>query len=176
MIGYPSTRDFLKLVDNNLIPNCPIGRSDVLAAEAIFGPNVKALKGKTVRQGELHIKSDILPIPRDIMSLYREVTLCVGIMYLNKIPFLLTISRNIKFATIKLLANRQENTIGKCLLNVMRLYSSRGFLVNMMHADSEFEMLRGQGLSKAGSGLNVCSNAEHVPKIERFIRTVKERA
>jgi hypothetical protein len=30
MIGYPSTRDFLKLVDNNLIPNCLIGRSDII--------------------------------------------------------------------------------------------------------------------------------------------------
>jgi hypothetical protein len=173
MIGYPSTRDFLKLVDNNLIPNCPIGRADILATEAILGPNVNSLKGKTVRHGELHVKSDISPIPRDILSLYREVTLCVDIMHMNRIPFLITISRNIKFATIELLANRQEDTIAKCITNIMRLYGSRGFLVNMTHADGEFEVLRG-GLSDAGSSLNVCSNAEHVPKIERFIWTVKE--
>jgi hypothetical protein len=55
----------------------------------------------------------------------------------------------------------------------MRLYGSRGFLVTMTHADGEFEVLRGW-LADAGSGLNVCSNVEHVPKIERFIRTIKE--
>jgi hypothetical protein len=58
----------------------------------------------------------------------------------------------------------------------MRLYGSCGFLVNMTHADGEFKVLRGR-LYDAGSGLNVCLNAEHVvPKIERFIRTVKERS
>ena len=28
----------------------------------------------------------------------------------------------------------------------------------------------------AGSGMNICSNDEHVPEIERLIRTIKERA
>jgi hypothetical protein len=171
MIGYTSTRDFLKLVDSSLIPVCPIGQSDILATEAIFGPKVNSLKGnKTLCHGELHVESDLSPIPHDILSLYCKVTLCVDIMYVNKIPFLLTISRNIKFATIKLLANWQEETIAKCLTNVMRLYGSRGFMVNMTHADGESEVLRGR-LSDAGSGLNVCSNAEHVPKIEQFIRS-----
>jgi hypothetical protein len=167
----------MKLVDNNLIPNCPITRrAEILAAEAIFGLNVNSLKGKTIRHGRLYVKSDISLIPRNILSLYREVTLCrVDIMYMNKIPFLIMISWNIKFATIELLANRQEETIGKCITNIMRLFGSRRFLVNMTHADGEFEVLCGQ-LSDAGSGLNVCSNAEHIPNIERFIRTVKESA
>jgi hypothetical protein len=175
MIGYPSTRDFLKLVDRNMIPNCPIGRADIIAAEDILGPCVDALKGKTARRVEAHVRSDISPVPRDILSLYRAVTLCVDIMYVNKLPFLVTISRKIKFATIELLTNRQAETIGKSVTDVMRLYGSRGFLVNMTHADGEFEVLRGK-LALSGSGLNVCSNDEHVPEIERFIRTVKDRA
>jgi hypothetical protein len=40
MMGRPSTRDFLRYVDNNLLPNCPINRQDILAAEHIFGPDV----------------------------------------------------------------------------------------------------------------------------------------
>jgi hypothetical protein len=96
-------------------------------------------------------------------------------MYVNKIAFLVTISRHIKFATIELIANRQEDTIGKCVTNIMQLYGSRGFLVNMTHADGEFEVLRGR-LADAGSALNVCSNDEHVPEIKRFIRMVKEIA
>jgi hypothetical protein len=96
-------------------------------------------------------------------------------MYVNKIVFLVTISRHLKFATIHMLANRQEKTIAKSLIQVMRVYGSRGFLVKMTHADGEFEVLCGR-LADAGSGLNVCSNAEHIPEIKRFIRTVKERA
>ena len=174
LIGYPSTCDFLKIIDQNLIPNCPVVRSDILATEDILGPTVESLKGKTVRQGEQHIMSDIFPVPRDILSLYCKVTLFIDIMYMNKIPFLVTISCKLKFRTIEMLANRREDTVGKCVTNVMHLYGSRGFLVTMTHADGEFEAICGS-LAATGSGLNVCSNDEHVPEIERFIRTVKDQ-
>jgi DNA-directed RNA polymerase beta' subunit len=32
MIGYPSTRDFLKIVEGHLIPNCPVQCADIIAA------------------------------------------------------------------------------------------------------------------------------------------------
>jgi hypothetical protein len=40
MIGRPSLSSFLKIVENNLLKNCPISREDVLAAEDILGPNL----------------------------------------------------------------------------------------------------------------------------------------
>lgn len=48
MIGYPSMWDLLNIVEHCLLPNCPISKADILAAEDIFGPNVASLKGKTV--------------------------------------------------------------------------------------------------------------------------------
>ena len=48
MIGRPRTRIFMKIVDNNLLTNCPINRSNIAAAENIFGPDVGSLKRKTV--------------------------------------------------------------------------------------------------------------------------------
>jgi hypothetical protein len=56
MMGCPSTCDFLRYVDNNLLPNCPINRQDILAAEHIFVPDVGALKGKTVRQSPNRVR------------------------------------------------------------------------------------------------------------------------
>ena len=49
-IGNPSTRDYLRIIDNRELPNVPVTRKDVLAAEDIFGPNLQALKGKTTRR------------------------------------------------------------------------------------------------------------------------------
>ena len=56
----------------------------------------------------------------------------------------------------------------------MHIYGSRGFLVQMVHADSEFEALHAP-LATARSGLNVCANNEHVPEVEHFTQTIKER-
>jgi hypothetical protein len=46
----PSTKDFLRIVARNQLPNCPITRDDILAAEDIFGPDIGSLKGKTTRR------------------------------------------------------------------------------------------------------------------------------
>ena len=43
-----------------------------------------------------------------------------------------------------------------------------------MHTDCDFEPLR-KDMTALGINLNCASKKEHVPEIERFIRTVKER-
>ena len=70
MIGRPSTQDFLHFVDNNLIPNCPITRDDILAVEHIFGPNLGSLKGKTVQRKPRPVKVHMTNIPATIMARY----------------------------------------------------------------------------------------------------------
>jgi transposase InsO family protein len=49
-IGRPSTKQYISIVERNLLPNCPVTRDDIIAAEKIFGPDVGSLKGKTVRK------------------------------------------------------------------------------------------------------------------------------
>ena len=53
-------------------------------------------------------------------------------------------------------------------------YMQRRFKVVMALVDGQFESLHGD-IADLGIVLNTVSNDEHVPKIERYIRTVKER-
>ena len=119
------------------------------------------------------VASLVTPVPVDILSLYQSVTLCVDIMFVNKLPFLITISCNLKFGMAELLLNHQEDTVGKTLTDVMHIYRSHCFLIQMVHADSKFEALHAP-LASVGSGLNVCVNDKHVPKVKRFIQMLKE--
>lgn len=48
-IGRPRTKDFIRIVITNQLPNFLTTKADVLAAEHIFGPDVGSLKGKTTR-------------------------------------------------------------------------------------------------------------------------------
>ena len=50
-------------------------------------------------------------------------------------------------------------------------YTSRGFEVVDAHADKEFECLHG---SLGNVSLEICGPDEHVPEVERSIRTMKE--
>ena len=173
-IGRPSQQTFLKILDGNLIPNCPVTRRDALNAQLIFGPDLGSLKGKTVRSTSTEVQPILNDLPSEIMSQYRDVTLTADIFFVNKIMFFVTKSRHIQFSTVENIPNRKPDTIAKAFNNVRQIYRRRGFIISHLLVDGEFEPLRG-ALSDVGISVNTASNAEHVPDIERHIRTLKER-
>ena len=93
-------------------------------------------------------------------------------MKVNKLPFLVTMSRAIKFGTVAWLKNAKTDTILKNIIEVRNIYIKRGFLLEIIEADGQFEPLRG-ALAELGVTLNKCSREEHVPVAERRIRTLK---
>jgi hypothetical protein len=54
------------------------------------------------------------------------------------------------------------------------VYIVRGFRVTIILADNQFESLRGD-IANLGAIVNVVSRDEHVPEIERYNRTIKDR-
>jgi hypothetical protein len=122
IIGRPSARTFLKIVETNQLNDCPILRGDVLAADHIFGPNVGSWKGKTVRQGGIHVNPEYHQVPMTIMYKYRDLTLCIDVMFVNKLPFLVTISRGIKFGTVKSIKSRKLKELLTAIKSVKRIY------------------------------------------------------
>jgi hypothetical protein len=175
MIERPSTREFIKIVENKLLANCPINRQDILAAEDIFGPDIGSLKGKTVRKGTTHVEMPFTSIPAALMSRYRDVIIGADIMFVNKLPFMVTISRNIKFCTAELILDQKQETLFAAIKAVRNIYAKRGFAVKCILMDGQFEVLHGD-LAGAGMTLNTVARGEHVPEAERQIRTIKDRS
>ena len=60
------------------------------------------------------------------------------------------------------------------ITKVHKLYLQRDFKITNMHTDCEFEPLRNE-MTALGINLKYASKKKHVPEIERFILTVKER-
>ena len=192
IIGRPTTCSFIHFLDNNLLPNCPVNRKDVLRAKQnllpncpvnrkdvlrakqIFGPDVGSLKGKTVRRQPPQVEVEEVSLPATIHEHYQEVTLACDIMYVNKIPFLMSISRHIRFGTAQHIKNQQGTTIFNGIQAIHQVYLQCGFRIRNAFMDGQFEPLRGN-LAELGILLNTTSNDEHVPEIERQIRTVKEK-
>ena len=174
-IGRPSTKEFIRIVSENLMPNCPVTKADIVAAEHIFGPEVGSLKGKTTRRAPHQVPRDIVAmLPEHVHARYRHVTLCVDVMFVNRIPFLVTISRHIRFGTVEPLQSRNQSAIIAALQSVIQVYRRGGFQVIAALMDGEFAPLGGE-LAALGVALNTTAQDEHVGEVERYIRTVKER-
>ena len=123
IIGQPSIRDYIRYVENNLIPNCPVTRSDIIATEHIFGPDVGSLKGKTMRRWTIGVGLyNHAPIPSGIVEQYHDVIIGVDVLYVNKLPFIATISRYIRFGTVEFLSNQKSTTLAEHMKQVNRLY------------------------------------------------------
>ena len=88
IIGRPSTRDFMKIIENKLLLNCPITWRDIIIAENISGPDIGSLKGKTARHAPTPLDPSLVDIPPHIMNHYREVVLGGDIMFVNRLHFL----------------------------------------------------------------------------------------
>ena len=73
------------------------------------------------------------------------------------------------FLTVEPLDNRQVPTIVKCLEDTIRIYKNRGFNIGSILCDGEFTPLKPYFPS-----LNPCAAGQHIPGIERTVRTVKD--
>jgi hypothetical protein len=163
-------------VVSNQIQDCPITKADIDVAQMIWGKDVAALKGKTVRTKAPAVKGVTLKVPKEFMNFHKEVFLTVDLFYVNKIIFFLTLSRKIDFTAVNHLKTRTARDMFAAFKEVYKFYLQRGFRITEVHADNEFGPLRAliTGMPR-GPTLNVASADEHVPEIERRIRVVKER-
>ena len=125
MVGRPSQATFARMIQQNLLRNCPIGIEDAKRALKIYGPEVNALRGKTVRTTPKHVPGAeaITEFPPEILSSHKNVTLCVDFFFVDGIPFLLTISRDIRFITVEFITDRViQKTVLPSITRVINLY------------------------------------------------------
>jgi hypothetical protein len=172
----PSVQDLKAVIRMNCIKNNLVTIADVNLAEKIFGPDIGSLKGKSTRKKLVHVAPDYVEIPRLLMDAQYSVTLCIAGMFVNGLPFLKTISRNIMYRTASSLPNKKPKSYEAALDKVLRLYNLGGFRVERIHCDNEFRPVMDIIIQKYPSiTVNYCNAQEHTPEAERNNRTIKER-
>ena len=138
-------------------------------ANEIYGPSKHALQGKTVQRD-----SSYLGVSPSILEHYKEVSLGVGVLLINKVPYLFAISRHIKFIQCLCIPNQSDNIYVDIIRKMMTMYEVRGFNMNRIYADRGFESCRVE-LAELGSELICCDKNAHVHFAERRIHFIKER-
>jgi hypothetical protein len=142
-LSYPSLKDYKWVIRSNQIKDCPVTVQGVDVAHTIWGKNIAALKGKTIRSTPDPVARDFVKVlPVELMNLHREVFLTVDIFFVNKIPFFLTLSRRICFTAVNHLADRTVPQIFKAFKVI----------------ESIEEYLGGRWSSGVPSGVRKCAN------------------
>ncbi len=172
MLGHPTNCNFLGMVRSGMILNCPVTPNAVQNAHRIFGPNLAGVRGRTVRRPPDSVTTNYVQIPHALLEWHQRVTLAVDVMFVNGIPFLVSVARGLNLVPAEHMPTRTAKQLAGGIVCVMDLYLCGGFQVGMILMDNEFEKLRNLVPVLA---VNTTAAKEHVPEVERRIRLIKER-
>ena len=121
-IGKPIMTEFIKIVENNLLINCPVIKDDINVAEYIWAPNLVSLKGKTAIKKPTQVRDYVIPIPLSIFQKYRQITLCADAMKVKNIPFFLSISKHLYFRNVEFVEGKKADNFMISMNNINTLY------------------------------------------------------
>jgi hypothetical protein len=79
-LGSPSVRDCKGIIRMNCIKDNPVTTEDIDIAEAIFGPDIGVIKGKTTHHRPNPVVADYVDIPEELLDCQQNVTLCIDTM------------------------------------------------------------------------------------------------
>lgn len=161
-------------MSNALLKNCTLTMDDYENAKTIFGPSVPRLKGTSVRGKPIRAEPNYVRIPRELILMNKYVTLVADVMFVCGLPFLISLSRRLRFVTLEFMPRRTAGELCNGLKNILKFYKRAGFVVQTCIMDNEFEPLKKKLLGKVV--INTTALGEHVGKIEQKIRHVKNRA
>ena len=110
--------------------------ADITNAPTIFGPNRPRIRGGTKRDTNVKmLKEQRISIPREFYKMHKRVTITANVMFVSGFPFLVTLSRKIKFRTTQFLPKQTTRTLASSLTKVIILYARGGFVVNLALMD-----------------------------------------
>jgi hypothetical protein len=124
-----------------LFCTCPITTTNIANARAIFGPSVPCTTGEWVRPKPERVELGYVYIPANLIS-DKYVVLAVDVMFVCGLPFLITLSRCIRFVTVQFIPHRTAKELDNILRNVIKLYSRSGFTCQTALMDGEFENIK----------------------------------
>jgi hypothetical protein len=178
ILACPSDIDLANAVEINVIGNNPFMRRDIRIAKKIFGPDIPAMKGKTVkRKSKMPREDEITDLPPSIMKEYSDVHLSIDIMHVNGIKFLISCSKHIGLLQTYCVRKSNREAILNCILKMMQTYESRSaFKDFIIEVDGAFECIKHELQAKPYNIiLSTCDADRHVESVERQIRFLKER-
>ena len=130
------------------------------------------MRGKAVRQRPEHVVPEYLEIPKDFYQLHHFFYFDRGCHVCQCNTIFTTFSQDIRFGTAEHVPSHTAKQLDKLLLKIVKIYAIGGFFVRNVLMDGELEKVKPE---VELLDINIYAAHEHVGKIERYHRTLKER-
>lgn len=114
---------------------------------------------------------DLIPVPPELLQIHKDLHLAMDLMFINKLPFLVSVSKDLEFTTVEYVVDRKLPQIIRGVKRIFKFYKDRGFVLKTACVDNEFSSM----IPDIPLLLNVASTNENLPLVERRIRVIKER-
>ena len=116
----------------------------------------------------------MINIRSSIIERYGYISLRIDVLHINKRPYIIAISKHIKFIQCMGTENKNTTTFLATIKKFKSDYMIRGFVLKTIYADGVFESCKSE-LSEQGIILLCCDTSSHVPFIKQAIKFVNER-
>jgi hypothetical protein len=168
-----SPRDLKTMLKEGGITTTPFWTEDVDQCHRTYGPSVRSLRGKTVSPVQRCVRKT-QTVPR---ILFKTITLHVDLLFVDELPFLVSISDPIGLSMVTKVGARSTEDLTDALSGQIALYRLNGHAVDCVTTDEEAGILSFEAtLASMGIRMLKVGKGQHDHQVERRIRVIKERA
>ena len=139
---FSSDTDLKWIYQSNPIRNNPVIPEDADIPYYIWGKNVKSMVGKGTKKLTKHVDDHKFKIPRELEKLKKSVLIIIDILFVNEIPFFLSLSRQIYFTGLSHLPDRSKKQIFQDFKELFIFYIRHGFRITTVHSNGKFAPLK----------------------------------
>ena len=169
-MAYPSMVDMFSMIKAG-ISGSSVTAKDLHRALKIYGPFVPSIQGKTTRRPSPLAPEDV---PK---SLITEQVLHADLLFVDKVPFLISVSKPLGLTVASHLpGGKGATSVRKAMIHHIRQYSAQGFSVKTLIFDGEGAVAAIAGdLADQGIKLEPVPPGAHVGVCERKNRVIQDR-
>ena len=127
--AFPSRDTLQQSINKNVIKDSPHTLRDLNINYRIHGRRRHAIQGERTRQHNKPVEANLatIPVSRSLQKYYQAITLCADVIFINKNPVLVTVSRHLHYSTGQVLRSTKLDDLEENLIKVMKGYQYRGF-------------------------------------------------
>ena len=170
--GVVTSGDLIKRIVKGKIRNIDVNAEDVARSVQIWGKDLANLKGKTTARTPPVVIPEYID-PSKLYARKRQV-MYADIMFVNGKSYLIAVFAPLGYVEVKKLKSKGNKDVLSAVLTCVSYLRKKGFVISVMRSDGESAI--DSDFMRAHLDFDVdTTDGEHVPVIERKIRTVKER-